>query len=473
MKIIVTDEVSPEGLALLTQEPRIQLDLKLGLKKDELMRLNKSIEWDNLNPPKSQFENSCIHPAERRIKLTIDAINDSDGKHNATELFAEHLESSANSMGVLLNKTATAWDALQKVRKLVLSSVKSWETEGRNVDESKAWEILAPEAMKLAERFVEIADHPYTRTVAYGKEATMFCHVLRKEAWVKEEIGKFKNFFGSQQLTIDSFQSSTSSDKVSGWETVVTAMAGKESVFDSLKANSKTWKDPIGVSCALIKNGKTEDLKLWIEAVGEQKLAAGTNFNLNTLNQDLGGYTLMDYALENCPKSEMKNTIEVLRNAGARMNASHRLEKNDYNLLISNMEVDSVKDAVSWIKWLRKNSTEVSGFNKDGNKEAVSALKDGKLEWAIALLGLRKNVNEPMSIDGKDWIAVWKDYKAENPDKIEGWKRLKKDTFEAMEKITSNKPGETINKTPDFWADIDRLEKVGAVATPKQQSLRF
>jgi D-3-phosphoglycerate dehydrogenase len=37
MKIIVTDEVSAEGLALLTQEPRIKLDVKLGLKKEELL----------------------------------------------------------------------------------------------------------------------------------------------------------------------------------------------------------------------------------------------------------------------------------------------------------------------------------------------------------------------------------------------------------------------------------------------------
>ena len=37
MKIIVTDEVSAEGLALLTQDPRIQLDVKLGLKKEELL----------------------------------------------------------------------------------------------------------------------------------------------------------------------------------------------------------------------------------------------------------------------------------------------------------------------------------------------------------------------------------------------------------------------------------------------------
>ncbi len=37
MRIIVTDEVSAEGLALLTQDPRIQLDVKLGLSKEKLL----------------------------------------------------------------------------------------------------------------------------------------------------------------------------------------------------------------------------------------------------------------------------------------------------------------------------------------------------------------------------------------------------------------------------------------------------
>ncbi|MGD0585959.1 MAG: phosphoglycerate dehydrogenase [Oryzomonas sp.] len=37
MKIIVTDEVSAEGLALLTQDARIQLDVRLGMKKEELL----------------------------------------------------------------------------------------------------------------------------------------------------------------------------------------------------------------------------------------------------------------------------------------------------------------------------------------------------------------------------------------------------------------------------------------------------
>jgi D-3-phosphoglycerate dehydrogenase / 2-oxoglutarate reductase len=36
MKIIVTDEVAQEGLAILQRDPRVQLDVRLGLKKEEL-----------------------------------------------------------------------------------------------------------------------------------------------------------------------------------------------------------------------------------------------------------------------------------------------------------------------------------------------------------------------------------------------------------------------------------------------------
>jgi D-3-phosphoglycerate dehydrogenase len=39
MKVIVTDEVVREGLALLEQDPRIELDIRLGLKKEELLQV--------------------------------------------------------------------------------------------------------------------------------------------------------------------------------------------------------------------------------------------------------------------------------------------------------------------------------------------------------------------------------------------------------------------------------------------------
>src|SRR6266567_2247456 len=37
MKVIVTDEVAREGLALLEEDPRVQMDVRLGLKKEELL----------------------------------------------------------------------------------------------------------------------------------------------------------------------------------------------------------------------------------------------------------------------------------------------------------------------------------------------------------------------------------------------------------------------------------------------------
>lgn len=37
MKVIVTDEVAQEGLELLKKDPRVELDVRLGLKKDELL----------------------------------------------------------------------------------------------------------------------------------------------------------------------------------------------------------------------------------------------------------------------------------------------------------------------------------------------------------------------------------------------------------------------------------------------------
>ncbi|ABQ25931.1 phosphoglycerate dehydrogenase [Geotalea uraniireducens] len=39
MKVIVTDEVAQEGLELLKQDPRVELDIRLGLKKEELLAI--------------------------------------------------------------------------------------------------------------------------------------------------------------------------------------------------------------------------------------------------------------------------------------------------------------------------------------------------------------------------------------------------------------------------------------------------
>ncbi len=71
MKIIVTDEVSAEGLALLTQEPRIHLDVKLGLKKDELLAVIG--DYDVIITRSGTTVDKALLDAATRLKLVARA----------------------------------------------------------------------------------------------------------------------------------------------------------------------------------------------------------------------------------------------------------------------------------------------------------------------------------------------------------------------------------------------------------------
>lgn len=79
MKIIVTDEVSAEGLALLTQEPRIQLDVKLGLKKDELLAVigdyDAIITRSGTNVDKALLDAATKLKIVARAGVGIDNVN--------------------------------------------------------------------------------------------------------------------------------------------------------------------------------------------------------------------------------------------------------------------------------------------------------------------------------------------------------------------------------------------------------------
>ncbi|MBI2353630.1 MAG: phosphoglycerate dehydrogenase [Deltaproteobacteria bacterium] len=71
MKIIVTDEVSAEGLALLTQEPRIQLDVKLGLKKEQLLAVIG--EYDAIITRSGTTVDRDLLDAARKLKIVARA----------------------------------------------------------------------------------------------------------------------------------------------------------------------------------------------------------------------------------------------------------------------------------------------------------------------------------------------------------------------------------------------------------------
>jgi D-3-phosphoglycerate dehydrogenase / 2-oxoglutarate reductase len=71
MRIIVTDEVSAEGLALLTQEPRIQLDVKLGLSKKQLLEILG--EYDAIITRSGTSVDRDVLDAGKRLKIVARA----------------------------------------------------------------------------------------------------------------------------------------------------------------------------------------------------------------------------------------------------------------------------------------------------------------------------------------------------------------------------------------------------------------
>ncbi|KIE42763.1 MULTISPECIES: phosphoglycerate dehydrogenase [Geobacter] len=71
MKIIVTDEVAQEGLALLAQDPRVELHVKLGLKKDELLAIIG--EYDVIITRSGTTVNRELLDAGKRLRLVARA----------------------------------------------------------------------------------------------------------------------------------------------------------------------------------------------------------------------------------------------------------------------------------------------------------------------------------------------------------------------------------------------------------------
>ncbi|RII31354.1 MAG: phosphoglycerate dehydrogenase [Geobacter sp.] len=71
MKIIVTDEVSAEGLALLTQEPRIQLDVRLGLSKEELLAVIG--DYDAIITRSGTTVDKALLDAAKKLKIVARA----------------------------------------------------------------------------------------------------------------------------------------------------------------------------------------------------------------------------------------------------------------------------------------------------------------------------------------------------------------------------------------------------------------
>lgn len=71
MKVIVTDEVAREGLMLLEQDPRIELDVRVGMKREELLRI--IVDYEAIITRSGTTVDKALIDAGRKLKIVARA----------------------------------------------------------------------------------------------------------------------------------------------------------------------------------------------------------------------------------------------------------------------------------------------------------------------------------------------------------------------------------------------------------------
>ena len=437
-----------------------------AMSKEALTRLDDVLEWDKVNPPVSPYANTFILPVERRLQYSWGALEEEAQKVSPVKSFGGYLEENPDLRDTLLHHASQTWARIEKVRGLVLSHAKAFAKEGETIDETQAWEVLAPEAMQLAKRFMMMTDHPWSRNLAYKQEGTVFAHAIRKDAWLKEEWRQAAKRTASPELNLSVYQDGASADDVAKWQNFcVKFKEGKR--VQALKAELGSWSNPHAVAFALIAKGTPAELKEWVEAAKVQHAEKGRVFDINMQHFAMNGKTLMDQALTAAPRELKKEMAETLMGLGAAMDSLRRTGVSEYELVMSSTLTTSLVQAKDWVEWIKSKTTHPDlSFNEDGKTEVLTALNTNKIEWAAALLSLRKDAGDSMSMDGKTWSDHWKSFKAQNSHWIQEWSAVR---HTALQALNSAAPEDEVTalferQPPDFWKQIDRrLEEFGGL----------
>jgi hypothetical protein len=446
------------------------------LTKADLEQLKVSLEWEKQNPPMSPYPNTFILPSERRIQYSVNALKEHMRVATPLRSFGQYLEENPTLRDALLHKASVNWEKIQKVRKVVLSHARGLAKEGETLDETAAWETLAPEAMHLAKRFVLIADHPWTKNQAYKEEGTLYSHILRKEAWLKEHWKDAHKKIQGRRMDVNAFQDGVTGGEIQAW----LALCEKTSTpqrMDALKKMSIAWEKPHAVLMALIRVGEASEVAEWIDAVKKQRAllmekaskgldeenAPRTSFDLNYQHEELVGYNAMDYALMHTPKEKKQAICEVLIKNGAVMDGFDRRGESECVTLMEHMGVDSAQEAKGWMDWAQKHQAREGGLHtrRDGKNEITLAVEHGKFEWAAAFLTLRKNEAAPITPDGKTWAEYWGEFKSKYPEKVE---RLEKQSPVLLGRLDVEAKIDVRHKmmpqmAQDYWVNLDEKLK--------------
>ena len=448
------------------------------MSKEELDKLNAAISWDKENPPMSPHSNTFVHPSERRFQLAVAALNDLTETQTPLRSFGQYLEENTIVRDSLLYRAKETWEKIQGVRAVVLGHAKLMAEKGESIDETKAWEVMAPEAMHLAKRFMLMADHPWVKIEAYKEEGTIFKHVLRKEAWLKEEWKDSFKKLGEKSVDLGSFQNGTNTVEVGAWVNYLDKIKNKDQTLAALKQSKLSWESPHAVAMALVRTGDVDVLDQWLTSVKDVSQTRGRKFDINFMHHDFLGRTLVEHALNDTPKANKMAVVEVLSKHGAVFDMQERKGVSEYSILTHQIGVQSVEEAKQWINWL-KPKLRTPGLSINGNgfghTEVTEAVKNGSFEWAGAFLDLRGSERAPVSPDGKTWSDFWSDYRSKNPEKVSFLKNEKPELLAYLDgKANKNALTSLFERQPtDFWEKIDdrlqSFDKVPEIGTPKRK----
>lgn len=385
-----------------------------NLSKSVLDHLDDVLELDHSFPPASPYKDTFIFPSERRIKHMWNAL-EYDEKNNGIkkETFGEYLSRNPNIRDHIFYLANKTWEKIDDIRALVLEHINDFSEE-HEIEETKAWELFAPEAMQLANRFMMMTAHPWSKTEAYKQNGTIFSHAIRKEAWLIErwQLVAKKNKGNRNAFAM---QNGAEEQEIKRWCKYCSSVNRNE-LMQRLVSNNDAWNTPHAVALALIKNGNVDELVQWIDNLKIREKEDGKFFDINLQNLLLSGKTLLDYALEESPIENKKEIVQLLIDKGAEMNSFERNGVSDYTLLLKSTPITSFHEAKEWVNWISERSCNASlSFNADGVNEFVLALQEKEIEWAAALLSLAKD-GDSMSIDGKNWYEHWKEFKVKNAD---------------------------------------------------------
>lgn len=380
--------------------------------------------------PANVFGDAGVFPAENRIQATWQWLEKRDeqtqrgGEKQIISTFGEFLSKNQELNAALCGHAQRMWKDVSDIREVLCGYAarkKGGKEKVNDTEEVAAWESLAPVAKHLAERFMLMTDHPWSKTTLASEEHTVFKHATRKDPLVIERLKHARKKWPSGVAQLTGVNVVPRKDVVAAWVQNIAWLRGESDVIGALKNNEESRVHTHAVGRALVMVGRAHELQEWLIFSEAQAKRYGGAFDVNAKDED--GRTMMDMTMLHASKSEKKHMVNVLLAHGASMDVGgQRNQQTPQTVLMKTTAIGSVHEGWRWLDWLAEKggiAKNHAAFEDDGRSMPMVAIEMGKLEWAVASL-LRQPLDK-LSVAGLPFERWWPHFEETNQKKIQGW----------------------------------------------------